>query len=60
MFFLLIIEFKDCEGYDLHRGVYRIKDSLEGDQRELNRLQKKVIEMRKRQLNGIILGNYVF
>ena len=43
----------------MNRGVYRIVDSLEGDQRELNRIQKKVIDMRKRQLNGITLGKFL-
>ena len=51
--------FQDSEGFDLNRGVYRIVDSLEGDQRELNRIQKKVIDMRKRQLNGITLGKFL-
>lgn len=49
---------KETEGYDLQRGVYRILDALDGDRRELARLQKKTVEMRKRQLNGTELGEY--
>ena len=47
---------KETEGYDLQRGAYRILDALDGDRRELTRLQKKAVEMRRRQLNGIELG----
>ena len=47
---------KETEGYDLQRGAYRILDALDGDRRELLRLQKKAVEMRKRQLSGIELG----
>ena len=47
---------KETEGYDIQRGVYRVIDALDGDRRELSRLQKKSVEMRKRQLNGKELG----
>jgi hypothetical protein len=38
--------------YDLQRGVYRVLEALEGDRRELARLQRKAVEMRRRQLSG--------
>jgi len=46
---------KETEGYDLQRGVYRIIEALDGDRRELGRLQKKATEMKKRQTNGVFL-----
>jgi hypothetical protein len=41
--------------YDLQRGVYRVLEALEGDRRELARLQRKAVEMRRRQMSGRIL-----
>ena len=35
-------------------------DALDGDRRELTRLQKKAVEIRKRQLNGTQLGRFTF
>ena len=46
---------KDSEGYDLQRGVYRILEACEGDRRELERLLRKATEMRKRQVQGVVL-----
>ena len=43
---------KETEGYDLQRGVYRIIEALDGDRRELARLNKKATEMKKRQSKG--------
>merc|ERR1719308_213458 len=43
---------KETEGYDLQRGVYRIIEALDGDRRELTRLNKKAAEMKKRQSKG--------
>ena len=39
----------------MQRGVYRVLEALEGDRRELARLQRKAVEMRRRQLSGRIL-----
>jgi hypothetical protein len=41
--------------YDLQRGVYRVLEALEGDRRELARLQRKAVEMRRRQMSGRVL-----
>ena len=41
--------------YDLQRGVYRVLEALEGDRRELARLQRKAVDMRRRQLSGRVL-----